>query len=542
MFRDLYKGGHDRTIIEQTMIAAGLDPSVVLPPSPIGQEMRKLGSQKNLRKNSRMSDAPVENIRRKKKKERKVSFNDSHVKPPPLQRYNSGRGDSLVNGRRAYGSNRNLSFADGRERGTSFNEMTITETHPLEDSYRHSHANTNTNYRSVSISETIQSGQKVKKKVLPPSYPNPSRLRRQKTTETLLTTGPTRTNSRTNIRTPSIVSNNSTKSKARGFIRREKSTKSIFETHGQSTHTVGVPQLQSYRSNKMLRRQPSVVEVEKPLTYSLRESNIDEQSSQGGGGVVSTRTYIRRPQNQDKQRLTNLTVETQASKRTFLRKERPLPPSRGIPPKNNIDFAVDQRKNKVHNNRTKTLSSDAKTSGRENKSTVVSNMQNKKDSIENTSTVTRPLSDKPVIRATLAANTPLVAQNSKHGKRLQLYPYDSDVYKPFKAMQIAGKEGCDIVVALEEAGLDPTVMYQNVNVNRHPNEPIKVDNIAQQWDLKFSKRYFDHYYENRKTGETLWKEEVDKLIEEQQNLENQTNPPTIQHTMQGGPNITDDDI
>lgn len=141
----------------------------------------------------------------------------------------------------------------------------------------------------------------------------------------------------------------------------------------------------------------------------------------------------------------------------------------------------------------------------------------------------RPLSNRPTEELDKDfANQQMLSLRQKNGIPLKLFPFDSTVYKKYKAMQIVGKDPIEIVATMESDGFDPVALYKDINPNRQPQDPIQVDIESQTWELKYSKRYFQHYYQNHKTGEMIWKDEVEKLngtvVEQQEALEQRTQP------------------
>ena len=133
-------------------------------------------------------------------------------------------------------------------------------------------------------------------------------------------------------------------------------------------------------------------------------------------------------------------------------------------------------------------------------------------SCENGINSRRPLSDRPKTRLAVAPHQGM-SLRTKEGVPLKIHPFDSALYHKFKAMQIQNLDPRQIVAAMESEGLDPHVLYPQLNSQRRPDDPIE-DSSNTDWKEKYSKRYHEYYYQNQRTGEMLWKSDIEKLLGE----------------------------
>eukprot|EP00924_Labyrinthula_sp_SR-Ha-C_P014073 maker-scaffold_56-augustus-gene-1.58-mRNA-1 protein AED:0.00 eAED:0.00 QI:188/1/1/1/1/1/2/304/623 len=123
----------------------------------------------------------------------------------------------------------------------------------------------------------------------------------------------------------------------------------------------------------------------------------------------------------------------------------------------------------------------------------------------------RPLSDRPAPKGTRIGSLPLSVPKDAlsyryrvDGTKLKILNFDSPVYYQYKLMQIDNLEVDLIVRSLLAAELDPVVLYP-----RYWEVDGNTDILSQEeneWEQRYSKRYFSNYYLNKRTGEVLWRE------------------------------------
>lgn len=633
MFREMYKAGHDPSVIKSTMESAGLDPRAILSRADLlncrGQSVRGSRIRSMRSQESRSTEQQGNKIRRSlKKKKRNVIKNPKFRRQPstsevPIPDFTQeGAFEDSTKG--AFQSGRNMSYFSVRDRNTSFNEVLLSETPPPPapvksaknsnfmptqttnlDSLQNELQNTLTRRKKKNIPE--------ENKYTPAKVPNSTNIppppppRRNKGTS-VLRRAPTlhsETSYTQRQDQPSVLKNHvsatfsqvTTQSKpARGFLRKEvkpaldnkamfNSSRSIYQA-GASNKDVrsfyskaSTARIQQPVSTLNNARQPVsrvsgtfsqvTTASHKPKGFLRKESRAPQENAtqslrwqqrrQGSKGELST---ISKPAEY------RMPPASPRIRKTFIRRENTIgtgsviskapPPGSLASGKRKINRSSDathftaQTSNRAYFQ--KDISS-AERSTRYNPGKPRSVGTESTDqatsaitSIRNTGLEPRQANlsspnqvyslgtqeskdTRTLNQYAIERSVPVGSGREKNGVELKQLPYDSAVFKPFKAMQIAGRPPKDVILALESAGLDPSALY--------PQGGMQSVSTKDLWDLKYSKSFFEHYYKHRKTGEVLWKREVDNFLKEIEEKEAQLSKG---RNVDFGPTITDEDI
>lgn len=540
MFREMYANGFDAKTIEVTMRDAGLDPFLVLP-----QEETSHGS-KLLKKSAQSSPHPTTTLQRdstnnvsrktirkkvKKKKNRNPissrRLSANHEKTSTLPLNNSQpmeeQTPSVVGSRQgSYGG----SYTTRRQ--PSFNEINISEVASV----------ISTRDKEEGV---VGSSRSVVSRVL---APNAFQNELQKS----LSRRNMKTDSPKNVLMANQFNRLPTYNSASGQeddprISNRSVANSVMSPR-QQIYKKGVTPVKSSRSiiqrETGSRKQDTMLSRSSGRTFLKREKldNSDSKASRSSRKTFLKRENLSKEQNQIKNPSSNSRVfkgsrsfedSGRRNGKTLMRKGKgfikrednarndsvPSIPSicQSVSLNQSQERYVEQHyQPQSYSNMHRTKQRDTRKNSEEHAS--FSTSANKSTKVEKKTEVSvyRPVSQRPEKQVAPTSNMMAFAPTRlKNGVQLRMFPYDNEVYIPFKAMQISKVPPRVIVAALERSGLDPIVLYRRLDIHRKPNDPIEVEEDAQTWDLKYSKRYMQHYYQNRQTGEILWKDEVEKI-------------------------------